>query len=312
MNCHESNELAPLYFYGELSAEDEERYEDHLESCAACRREQEGLHALSQTMQRAPLEPSAAMLAECRQDLQRAVRQAGEPARPWARIGSGFQAFMSPILGLRQLAAAAALVTLGFVAARFTSTSRMPGTSSQANTVPAGFVSPDAVVSGIRSDPASGQVSIDVDETHNKVSSGSPDNAAIQELLLRALRDQANPGLRVQSVEILKDHTRSASVRQALLAALAHDANAGVRLKALEGLKAFASSDESVRKALTHAVLTDSNPAVRIQAIDLLTKDRDEALVGVYQEIVRTEGNNYVRLKCKDALRQMNASEGAF
>ena len=81
-----------------------------------------------------------------------------------------------------------------------------------------------------------------------------------------------------------------------------------MRLKALEGLASFSSSDETVRKALTQALLTDANPAVRIQAIDLLTKDRDEALVGVLQDIVRTEDNNYVRLKCRDALRQMNAS----
>jgi hypothetical protein len=187
----------------------------------------------------------------------------------------------------------------------------MPGAASQASPVPAG-ISPDAVVSGIRSDPASGQVRIDLDESHSKEIAGSADSEAIQELLLRAVRDQGNPGLRVQSVEILKDHSRSAIVRQALLQALAHDANPGVRLKALEGLTAFSSSDDSVRKALTHALLTDANPAVRIQAIDVLTKDRDEALVGVYQEIVRTEGNNYVRLKCRDALRQMNASEGAF
>jgi plasmid stability protein len=315
MICEPFSEQIPLYTYGELGAEQEEQFEAHLESCASCRTELDALRALGRALSRREIEPPAPLLAECRRDLLLAVEQSADPGRRWTPFGRSFQAFMNPILGLRQLGFAAALIALGFVAARFTIKSNMlPGSASQTSSTVAGF-SPDSVVSGIRSvqpDPTTGQIRVDLDETHSKVITGSADSAMIQELLLRAVRDQANPGLRVESIEILKNHSGSAGVRRALLQALARDPNPGVRLKALEGLKAFSSSDEEVRKALTQALLSDKNPAVRIQAIDLLTKDRDEALVGVLQALVQTEDNNYVRIQCQNALRRMNASEGAF
>ena len=34
MNCESVNKLIPLYFYGELSPEEEDRLEQHLDGCA--------------------------------------------------------------------------------------------------------------------------------------------------------------------------------------------------------------------------------------------------------------------------------------
>jgi hypothetical protein len=39
---------------------------------------------------------------------------------------------------------------------------------------------------------------------------------------------------------------------------------------------------------------------------------RDDSMVGVLQNLVQTEDNNYVRLKCEKALKDMNASIGTF
>ncbi len=58
------------------------------------------------------------------------------------------------------------------------------------------------------------------------------------------------PGLRVESVDLLKNNSQSAEIRKALVYALEHDPNAGVRLKALDGLKQFAE-DPDTRQALT-------------------------------------------------------------
>jgi hypothetical protein len=59
-------------------------------------------------------------------------------------------------------------------------------------------------------------------------------------------------------------------------------------------------------------LLTDDNPAVRMQVIDLLVEHRDNAMVGVLQNVVQKEDNNYVRLKCEKALKDLNASIGTF
>ena len=51
---------------------------------------------------------------------------------------------------------------------------------------------------------------------------------------------------------------------------------------------------------------------MRTQAIDLLTSKREPELVGVLQEIMTRENNNYVRMKCQRALNEMNASVETF
>ncbi len=63
---------------------------------------------------------------------------------------------------------------------------------------------------------------------------------AIQRLLLTAAKDPSDAGLRVESVDLLKNNSQSAEIRKALVYSLEHDPNAGVRLKALDGLKQFA------------------------------------------------------------------------
>ena len=90
-----------------------------------------------------------------------------------------------------------------------------------------------------------------------------------------------------------------------------HDTNAGVRLKALEALRPSAADPET-RQALAEVLLKDENPGVRTQAVDLLTSKREPELVGVLQEIMTRENNNYVRMKCQRALNEMNASVETF
>jgi HEAT repeat protein len=112
-------------------------------------------------------------------------------------------------------------------------------------------------------------------------------------------------------MDLLKDQSETKEVRRALLAALQHDTNPGVRLKALEGLRGNAS-DAETRRVLAQVLLKDENPGVRTQAIDLLTGQSEPDMVGVLQELVSREENNYVRLKCQKALREMNASVETF
>jgi HEAT repeat protein len=112
-------------------------------------------------------------------------------------------------------------------------------------------------------------------------------------------------------MDILKTRPYSADVRRALLQALQHDPNPGVRLKALEGLKQFAAEPD-VRSTLAGVLLADDNPGVRTQAIDLLIQKREEDIVGVLQELMQKDNNNYVRLRCQRALQEMNASVGTF
>jgi hypothetical protein len=165
-----------------------------------------------------------------------------------------------------------------------------------------------------------GRVHIVLDETRQRIVSGALGDQKIQVLLLSAVKDPADPGLRAETVGILNGNAQSSEVRNALVFALLHDQNAGVRFKAMEGLKPFAQESD-VRLALTQVLLSDANPGLRTQAIDLLTKglnqdspalSYDRQVIGAMQELMQRENNSYVRQRCKTALESVKASTETY
>jgi hypothetical protein len=307
MTCESVQQALPLYLYGELSAETEEAVEAHLDGCEKCAKELEVQREFARSLNEHELEPSLDLLVECRQSLalelrkQEAVTEPKGLAHFWNRI------FGFPVNHFRIPAGAMALFALGWFAAR----------SPQLNAVmPGGLpngLQQAGMISTVRSiEPdRSGRILISVDDTQRRTISGGLDDDKVRELLLAAMHEQSNPGVRVESVSVLKDMAGSEEVRLALLEALQHDPNPGVRLKALEGLHQF-GYDPSVRQTLTTVLMNDSNAGVRIQAIDLLTSRHDDSIVSTLQSLVHKDDNDYVRLRCVRALQEMNASVGSF
>lgn len=309
MTCDSALQAIPLYFYGELNAAEEDRLEQHLHECASCAREMERQRALAVMLDRRQAEVPVGLLEECRADLM-AVIQGGaaterRPAGPWRLFLDALSHSFSGWSRFRQPVGALALLAVGFFGARLTTKS--PDKEQLAGVAPADQTF--ATVRSIQPNPAGG-VQIAFDETRRRVVSGRADDDNIRRLLLAAARED-NPAVRVESVDLLKSHSSSTDVRDALLNALAHDPNAGVRLKAVEGLKPLAA-DPDVRKVLAQVLLADDNPAVRMQVVDLLVEHRDDAIVGVLQDLMQKENNSYVRLKSEKALKEMNASLGTF
>lgn len=311
MTCDEAIKNLPLFLYGELSFDEEELVEVHIDECAACREALAREKAMFAALDGVELVPSPEALAESRAELRRRLAVAAAPARAgqprfWDRIREGFTIHFHFAPGIAQVAGAAAMLVLGFL------TARMAPNSFLGNFRSAGMVEP--ATSRVRYvEPVSpGRVQIVLDETRQRVLSGSVDDEAIQRLLLTAAKDPSDAGLRVESVDLLKGNSQSAEIRKALVYSIQHDPNAGVRLKALDGLKQFAEDPET-RQALTQVLLKDDNPGVRTQVIDLLVqKNSDQrhadAIVGVLQELMEKEDNGYIRMRCQKVLQEMNAS----
>jgi hypothetical protein len=308
MTCDSVSKLIPLYFYGELNPDEEDQVEQHLHGCSECNAGMERQRALAAALDRQQAEVPPMLLEDCRADLMAAI-QGGAPRvaqlakGPWTLFLEAMGATFTGLVRLRNPVGALALIAVGFFSARLIGTN--PAT-------PAATSPTDDVFATVRSiqPDSSGHVQIAFDETRRRTVSGTPDNPSIQKLLLAAARED-NPAVRVESVGLLKDRANSSEVRDILINALMHDSNAGVRLRALDGLKPL-SADGEVRKALAEVLLADDNPAVRMQAVDLLVAARDGATVGVLQDVVQKEDNNYVRLKVEKALKDMNASIGTF
>jgi len=306
MKCDEARKTLPLFLYGELSFEEEERLESHIDECSGCREALEREKALFQSLDSAELQPSAELLAQCRAGLEQRLENT-QPERGtfWDKVREGFTIHFHFAPGLAQPVGAVAMLLIGFLAARMTP-AYFPGMFHAASIA-------DPATSRVRYiEPAGqGKVQIVVDETTQRTLSGNLEDETIQRLLMAAAKDPSDAGLRVESVNLLKNQPQSAEVRRALLYAVQHDSNAGVRLKALDGLKDFADDPET-RQTLTQVLLTDQCPGVRTQVIDLLIQHHGPSMVGVLQEVMGKENNGYVRLRCQRALHEMNASVESY
>ncbi len=309
MTCNDAKKSMPLYLYGELSFDEEERLEAHISDCRSCADALAHDKAMFAALDAVEVAPEADLLADCRADLHRnlaGVQPEHGSGGVWDRIREGFTFHFHIAPALGQPLGALAMLVIGFFAARM-----LP--DSLLGSFHAAGVAEPSVISRVRDvQPGpSGHVQIVVDETRQRVLTGSLEDQNIQSMLLSAAKDPSDAGVRVESMDLLKGRPQSAEIRKALLYAVQHDANAGVRLKALDGLKDFADDPET-RQALTQVLLKDSNPGVRTQVIDLLMPHRNSDLVSVLQEVVSKESNDYIRMRCLKALHEMNASVESY
>ena len=262
MSCDWTKSVLSLFLYGELSFEEEEKVHGHLEACASCRAALERERALHAAIDRAALEPSPELLAQCRARFGESLRampgRRSLVARLWAWSSQPVSpAFLRP-------AGALALVALGFFAARLMPTTTVVPAERAPVATQVRYLQPDAF----------GGVRIVLDETRERVLSGGLGEAPIQRLVLEAAQDASDPGLRLDSLDVLRPHGESPEVRKAFLQAVRSDPNAGVRLKAIEGLRPY-GADPEVLSALASVLLADDN-------VGLLHKrgiDGDAALI---------------------------------
>ena len=322
MNCNDVVKEIPNYCYGEISSETEEQVESHLTDCPTCQTEL-ARHRKFLTLldERAAL-VEAGLLVQCRSELSATLRRQvaadaahGASWHAWHRVTEYLRDFSRVQIPFKVPVGALALVALGFVAARYTP-EKFGGFRGTLT---------DPLFSSVRSvEPnAGGQVKIAVDETRRHMVSGSIEDPQIQELLVSGVTDGSNPGVRLQSIQVLHDRVLPAGaggdseqVRDALLGALRNDPSAAVRLKALEGLKQFAG-DAAVRSALGNVLQKDDDANVRIQAIELLAAHRDDSrggdsMVGTLQNLVQKEENPVVREQMTQLLAQLKASVGTY
>jgi len=310
MTCDSVSKLIPLYFYGELTPDEEDRMEDHLHECADCSSALARQRTLAAALDQRQTEVPPLLLEDCRMDLMAAI-QGGAPRivksskGPWTLFLEAFGATFAGLNRLQRPVGAVALIALGFLASRFTGGSPSAAVATGSSPAEEAF----ATVRSVRPDSA-GRVQIAFDETRRRTVSGSMEDQDIQKLLLAGAREQ-DASVRLESMGLLKGRSGSGEVRDEFINAVTNDSNVTVRLEAVKGLKPLLG-DPAVRKALLQALRTDDNPAVRKEVVDVLVAQRDDSMVSALQNVYQKEDNNYIRLKLQKALKDMNASIGTF
>src|ERR1035438_9205055 len=121
MKCDDARKTLPLFLYGELSFEDEEQLEVHVDECDACRDALAREKLLFKSLDAAEIVPSAELLADCRAQLRQRLEHATpERASFWDKIRQGFTINFHFAPGIMQPIGALAMLAIGFFGARVT------------------------------------------------------------------------------------------------------------------------------------------------------------------------------------------------
>lgn len=297
MNCDWVKANAVLFVYDELPDGERIELQQHVERCPECGREVEALRAV-QTLASVPprLEPDANLLAASRLRLSESLQHASPGAAGWRRFfdvaGWMHSVRFAPALAILLLMA-------GFGSGLLVSWQMRPHSGSAALAQNGSNDNSEASLAGIRGiqiNPETNNVEITYDKLSADSVHGSVEDPKIQQLLVYSSQYKYNPGVRMDSVDLLAKNAGKEWARAALLYALRYDSNPGVRLKALEGLKDYVASDLRVRNAVIEAVVGDGNQGIRNEAIRLLQPVKgDSSVREALVQLAAKDSNPYIR-----------------
>jgi hypothetical protein len=316
MTCAEVQATLSLYLYGELDFANEEAVESHLDGCAFCQlalsREKEWHAAVNKQQQ----DVTPEWLTACRVNLHERILS--EPTTA-AHVGHRVAAFWHGLFDFRltdrsyRLAAVSFLVLIGFGAGRAVDFLKIR-TASNSPFWAAGMVHP--TVTRVQSIQPRGddQVTIYLQQTQVREVSGSRDNNDVRAILLDAARESADPGIRMDSVEMLAGQS-GREIQNAIVNTIRTDPNAAVRVRAIQSLREF-PSDVITRGALEFALAHDAEPGVRAVALDALVPAQGDfqltpQLLQTITDVMRSaQGDDYVRSRCAQILNeQLSAND---
>ena len=305
MNCEWVKENVTLYVYDELADDARHEVDQHALRCPDCAVELKAVRNFAESMNTLPqLEVTPNLLTSARMGLQEAL-ETTEQAGRWGRFTFDPFAWLRQVRFAPALAAGILMVGLGVGVG----TGYQIGKNRVVVPGPNGGTIADtqqASISGIRNivqQPGSKEVQIQYDKTFPEQVSGSIDDPRIQQLLLYAAKNNYNSGLRMDSIDLLKDKPQDDRVREALIFSLRYDSNPGIRLKAEEGLAPFVKQDIRVRNAMLEALLNDNNPGVRQGAMKALENVKtDTSVRQALQQLSQEDPNQFIRSESRRLL----------
>ena len=310
MKCEWVQQNIVLFVYDELPDDARFELEQHVHRCAACAGELEAAKKFRTEFSRTPIQdPSANLLAASRMKLQEALESA-EQGRWWHRF------IFDPVAWLQQVrfapALAAAIFIVGFAGGIGTAIKVVRVGGAEVGSGAAGVPAQASVgtsvgaIQSVSQQAGSNLVTIKYDAVSSQVRTGSLNDPNIQQLLLYAARNNYNPAVRMDSVDLLKQQPNDTHVREALIYALRYDSNTGVRLKALDGLGSFVKDDVNVRDAVLEALVNDSNPGVRTEALRLIEPVKaDGSVRGVLMALAAKDQSQYIKSQARTMLAQL-------
>jgi hypothetical protein len=304
-----------LLAYDELGSREREELEQHLASCADCRRERDRVaqfHRLLAVRQAVP--GTDGLLQAARNDLRTAISREGKRIPDKNLVASLIRRFIDG--GYRPVLAGALCLVAGIAVGRFF---LQPGNPAVQNGLVVQTTAPiqpgDTHVSNVRfinTNLESGSVEFTFDAVRPVHVKGNINDEQVQKIMMHALLTEDNPGVRLRSVSTIASlgSKSDIDIKTALITSLKTDENAGVRGEALKTLRHY-PMDNDIRDAFLFVLTHDKNPGIRIAAINCLDSTRvvgaslDRGTLEVLRERMNRDENNYIRLRAKAVIEEV-------
>lgn len=281
MSCEQLKSSFPEYWDGTLPLEERRALEAHFASCESCRLEARELRDAWQALDALPEEEPSPMLRQrfdamlegwqVRELPVQPPRARATPARATSDRSRWWQ--LPFVWSTGALAAAALLLTVGFLLGRDTS-STSSGTE----------------IAELRS------------ELHG-----------MRQMVAISLLHQESVTERLRGVSWSNQlDAPDAEIVNTLLDTLSHDANVNVRLAAIDALRQFAQTtpdpqNRPLRAALVRSISAQSSPLVQIELIDTMVQLRERDAVGVLRTLADDATvNKAVRQRATWGVRQLS------
>ncbi len=340
--CPEYEPLIAEALFGELSDEDRQRLEAHVESCEACAEELRSLETtLAFTAHRERPEPPESFWQHYEPRLARRMHRAEARADTAPSLGERIAAWwhnlteMPPAMRWAlQGAAAVLLVAVGFglgqqqagpPADPGADPALFAGTETTSDATLATLIRAEQPVesergtirphlAGIRDityDVQAGTVEIRYNTVNDIVIRGTPDDPTVQRLLRTAMLDEQNPSARLNALQMVEQTSPAADSQlvQALTYLAQEEDDPNMHFRAVRALRAIhtnAPMGDDTRDVLINLLLNSNHSALRIEALQALTeRSTPSQPASDYLYQARTDSNSYVRYQAQQALQSL-------
>lgn len=319
MKDNKYNEWMILALYDELEPEKKEELFKALDGDAELKAEFEKLQSLLHAVSEAGFESADELsLSEARGELRAAIRAEQQKKNPFEKFLAALLFFIEP--SYRPAFASLLFLIIGFGAGFLLFSGSQgnviipqPGDNSGFQTI--SLEDKNYSIRNLRfvdNDVSDGNVEFTFNIVKPVTMKGSVDDEDIQQVLLRSVLSESNPGARLQSVNVMnegKQPYKDNEVKHAMIKVLKIDENAGVRFEALQQLGEF-GFDEEIKEAYLYALQNDENNGIRIEAMNRLveaTKEGyspDQQTLDILKDRSQKDDIQYIKTKAKTIVEE--------
>jgi hypothetical protein len=316
MKKDEYKELMMLSIYGELSDEDQGKLDAYLRKHPEAKKDYQELKTFSKFISdNTSRKTTDQLLTDARTQLRSALRSERKKKSVADNVRDFVAGLLRPSVALNSIGMLSLGLFIGYCSFAPSGNERsiviQPVSENMTD-------APRTAIANMRfidSDPADGEVEFEFDAVAPMHVKGKIDDPEIQRLLTHALLNESNAGVRLSSMNVIRDQTTSSKtvdpvIKTALITSLKTDANPGVRREALRVLQEY-TFDNDIRDAVLYVIANDANSGIRVAAINALELAKmdgnkfDESTIKALKQQIEKEQNNYIRNRAVNLVKEI-------